>query len=258
MVTDGDVGRVAAVLLDREQRPNTRLPIANPCKCTGRQTRFLEVHLSSSSWTDLRGRRSLGGDRLSRLEQIQMLRAGNHEGERSLRRLLATLGMAGLLLAATAGPALADGPTPTNTPRQICPTTSGAFIDLGGLANVCLLPTAATEADIRQAELLCAQRGGQLFLAVGDIAYACVLPGGTSLIGPLDTGATVPGVVAGPDRLLNTLLGTSNSSTGLLRGPGGLGLGGLPLPNPVIATGVVGNGLLTGPSLLGLFPIRVS
>lgn len=104
-----------------------------------------------------------------------------------MRRLLATLGVAGLMLAGTAGPAAAHhkadhkGGPPARVVKaqaeRLCERNNGSFIDLGGLAYVCLLPTGATEKEIRQAERLCERQGGDLFVAVGNVAYACVLPG---------------------------------------------------------------------------------
>ncbi len=187
------------------------------------------------------------------------------------------------MLAGTAGPALADGASPaTTTPGQLCQTSNGSFLDLGQIANACLLPTAATEADIQHAEALCAQEGGHLFVAVGNVAYACVLPSGSSILtGPPGTGGTGTGVVTSPTGLgllsfLNNLLGNGGSGNGL---PGN-GLPGNGLPgNGLLGTGLLGNGLLgngllggtgllgsggagnatsAGPGILRLFPIQVS
>ncbi|MDP9071574.1 MAG: hypothetical protein M3N68_09910 [Actinomycetota bacterium] len=84
--------------------------------------------------------------------------------------------------------------------ERLCERNDGSFIDLGGLAYVCLLPTGATEKEIRQAERLCERQGGDLFVAVGNVAYACVLPGGGQLLNDfVDTGGPNGGVLTGPD-----------------------------------------------------------
>jgi len=120
------------------------------------------------------------------------------------RRLLATVAVAGLMLAVTAGPAAAHhksghkgGPPAHVVKKQaerLCERNNGAFIDLGGVAYVCLLPTGATEREIRQAERLCERQGGDLFVAVGNVAYACVLPGFVGPVTQLPTD-TDPGFV---------------------------------------------------------------
>ena len=130
------------------------------------------------------------------------------------KRLLAALGVTGLLFAGTAGPAAAhhkDGHTggpPAHVVKaqaeRLCERNNGTFIDLGGLAYVCLLPTEASEKEIRQAERLCERQGGDLFVAVGNVAYACVLPGGGTV--------------------LNNFVDTGGPGGGLLTGPGGLRL----------------------------------
>ena len=121
-----------------------------------------------------------------------------------MRKVLATLGVAGLILAGTAGPAVAhhksghEGGPPSHVVKaraeRLCEKNNGAFIDLGGLAYVCLLPTGATEREIRQAERLCERQGGALFVAVGNVAYACVLPGFSGPVTQLPTGDS-PGFV---------------------------------------------------------------
>jgi len=130
------------------------------------------------------------------------------------RRLLATVAVAGLMLAGAAGPAAAhhksghDGGPPASKVKaqaeRLCERNNGSFIDLGGLAYVCLLPTGATEKEVRQAERLCERQGGDLFVAVGNVAYACVLPGGGTI--------------------LNNFVDTGGPGGGLLTGPGGLRL----------------------------------
>ncbi len=129
-----------------------------------------------------------------------------------MRKLVGTFAMAGMLLAATAGPALAHhksdhkgGPPSRVVVAQAerqCEKNDGAFIDLGGLAYVCLLPTEASQKDIRQAERTCERAGGELFVAVGNAAYACVLPGNGSVLNNfVDTGGPGGGLLTGPDGL---------------------------------------------------------
>jgi len=126
------------------------------------------------------------------------------------KRLLATVAVAGLMLAGTAGPAAAHhksghkgGPPAHVVKKQaerLCERNNGTFIDLDGVAYVCLLPTAATEKKIRQAERLCERQGGALFVAAGNVAYACVLPG---FEGPV----TVPPGDADPGFVLDRVEG---------------------------------------------------
>lgn len=129
-----------------------------------------------------------------------------------MRKAIGTVAMAGMLLAAAAGPALAHhksghagGPPAHVVVKQAerqCERNSGTFIDLGGLAYVCLLPTGASERDIRMAERTCERAGGDLFVAVGNVAYACVLPGGGTLLNDfVDTGGVGGGELLGPDGL---------------------------------------------------------
>ncbi len=129
-----------------------------------------------------------------------------------MRRVLATLGVAGLILAGTAGPAAAHhksghgGGPPSHVVKaraeRLCERNNGAFVDLGGLAYACLLPTGATEKEVRQAERLCERQGGDLFVAVGNVAYACVLPGGGTVLNDfVDTGGPGGGLLTGPDGL---------------------------------------------------------
>lgn len=117
------------------------------------------------------------------------------------------------VLAGTAGRALAHhksghaGGPPSSVvvkqaERQCEKQQGGTFIDLGGLAYVCLLPTGASEKDIRRAERTCERAGGDLFVAVGNVAYACVLPGGGSLLNDfVDTRGPGGGLLTGTDGL---------------------------------------------------------
>ena len=84
------------------------------------------------------------------------------------------------------GPAMAHRPDRNAKAERMCEKEGGAFIDLDGLAYACLLPTAASENDIRKAARQCEKQGGALFVAAGNLAYACVLPGfeGPVTIGP--------------------------------------------------------------------------
>lgn len=129
-----------------------------------------------------------------------------------MRKLLATIGVAGLMLAGTAGPAAAhhkaghDGGPPAHVVRgqaeRLCERNNGGFVDLGALAYACVLPTGATEAEVQQADRLCDREGGALFVAVGNVAYACVLPGGATILNNLvDTGGVGGGLLTGPDGL---------------------------------------------------------
>ena len=129
-----------------------------------------------------------------------------------MRKLIGSFAMAGMLLAATAGPALAhhrsghEGGPPSRVvvaqAERQCEKDDGAFVDLGGLAYVCLLPTAASEMDIRRAERTCERAGGDLFVAVGNVAYACLLPGGGTLLNDfVDTGGPGGGLLTGSDGL---------------------------------------------------------
>ena len=129
-----------------------------------------------------------------------------------MRKTLGTLAVAGMLLAGTAGPALAHhksghaGGPPSwvvvNQAERQCEKQDGVFVDLGGLAYVCLLPTGASERDIRKAERTCERAGGELFVAVGNAAYACVLPGGGSALNNfVDTGGPGGTPLLGDDGL---------------------------------------------------------
>ncbi len=119
-----------------------------------------------------------------------------------MRKLLISLGVAGLMFVAV--PAQAHPPAERQNAQaeRQCERNDGAFIDLGGLAYVCLLPTEADERDIRQAERLCQRQGGALFVAAGNLAYTCVLPGGAGLVNDfVDTGGVGGGLLTGLDGL---------------------------------------------------------
>ena len=86
--------------------------------------------------------------------------------------------------------------------ERLCERNNGTFIDLGGLAYVCLLPTGASQREIERAERICERQGGALFVAVGNVAYACVLPGGGSVLNRfVDTGGPNDGLLTGSDGL---------------------------------------------------------
>ena len=100
-----------------------------------------------------------------------------------MRRLIACLGVAGLMLAGAASPALADKPNKNRLAKaeRMCERQGGAFISVDGLVYACVLPTGANEREIKQAARECKKQGGALFVAVGNVAYVCVLPGGDIL-----------------------------------------------------------------------------
>jgi hypothetical protein len=61
-----------------------------------------------------------------------------------MRRILATLALSVFVLGGAAAPAFAD-PKPRDTTAQqkrACERAGGTFIDLDGLAKICLLPKA--------------------------------------------------------------------------------------------------------------------
>ena len=114
-----------------------------------------------------------------------------------MRKLIASLGVAGLMLAGAASPALAhkpNKPPKVSQAQRLCERNNGLFVNVSPLVYACVLPTGATQKEIEQAARLCERRGGALFAAVGNVVYACVLPGGTlpgSILGPngpIDTG----------------------------------------------------------------------
>ena len=111
-----------------------------------------------------------------------------------MRRIIASLGVAGLMLAGAASPALAHKPDRLAKAERMCEKEGGAFISVDGLVYACVLPTRASEKDIRAAARECKRHGGALFVAVGNVAYACVLPGGDIL----DLGDSIPGPGGGP------------------------------------------------------------
>ncbi|MCA1672169.1 MAG: hypothetical protein LC799_08190 [Actinobacteria bacterium] len=117
-----------------------------------------------------------------------------------MRRLIASLGVAGLMLAGAASPALAHKPDRFAKAERMCEKQGGAFISVDGLVYACVLPTGANEKEIQQAARECKKQGGALFVAVGNVAYACVLPGGDILDLP---GSGTDPVTGGP--LLNGL-----------------------------------------------------
>ncbi len=129
-----------------------------------------------------------------------------------MRKVLGAAAMAAMLLAATGGPALAHhrsghaGGPPTDkvvaqAERQ-CEKQDGVFVDLGDLAYACLLATDANEREIRKAERTCERAGGELFVAVGNAAYACVLPGGGDALNNfVDTGGPGGAPLLGDDGL---------------------------------------------------------
>ncbi len=98
-----------------------------------------------------------------------------------MRRLIACLGVAGVMLASAASPALAHKPEKNRLAKaeRMCEREGGTFISVDGLVYACLLPTGASEKEIRQAARECKKQGGALFVAAGNVAYVCVLPGGT-------------------------------------------------------------------------------
>ena len=107
-----------------------------------------------------------------------------------MRRLIATLGVAGLMLAGAASPALAKKPSGTAKAERMCERNNGTFISVDGLVYACVLPTGASEREIKAAARECKKQGGALFVGVGNVAYACVLPGGEII--DLPGGATDP------------------------------------------------------------------
>lgn len=108
-----------------------------------------------------------------------------------MRRLIASLGVAGLMLAGAASPALADKPNKTAKAERMCERQGGAFISVDGLVYACVLPTGASEKEIRAAARECKKQGGALFVGVGNLVYVCLLPGGDIL--DLPGGSTGPG-----------------------------------------------------------------
>ena len=100
-----------------------------------------------------------------------------------MRRLIACLGVAGLMLAGAASPALADKPNKNRFAKaeRMCEKQGGAFISVDGLVYACVLPTGANPKEIQQAARECKKQGGALFVGVGNLVYVCLLPGGNIL-----------------------------------------------------------------------------
>ncbi len=98
-----------------------------------------------------------------------------------MRRLIACLGVAGVMLASAASPALAHKPEKNRLAKaeRMCEREGGTFISVDGLVYACLLPTEASKKEIRQAARECKKQGGELFVGVGNLVYVCVLPGGS-------------------------------------------------------------------------------
>ena len=110
-----------------------------------------------------------------------------------MRRLIACLGVAGVMLASAASPALAHKPDKNRLAKaeRMCEREGGTFISVDGLVYACVLPTAASEKEIRQAARECKKQGGALFVGVGNLVYVCLLPGGN--IELLDGGSIIDG-----------------------------------------------------------------
>ena len=105
-----------------------------------------------------------------------------------MRRLIATLGVAGMMLAGAASPALAHKPDRFAKAERMCEKQQdGTFTRVDSLVYACVLPTGATQKQIEQAARECKKQGGALFAAVGNVVYVCVLPTGT-----------LPGTITGP------------------------------------------------------------
>ncbi|MCA1706509.1 MAG: hypothetical protein LC808_25890 [Actinobacteria bacterium] len=135
-----------------------------------------------------------------------------------MRKFIAALSVAGVMLAGMASPALAHKGEPAQNAKaeRACEKEGGLFIDLGGIAYACVLPTMASDKDIRKAQALCGRQGG-LFASVGNVVYACVLPGTELPVGGLPIPGT-GGLLGSGDgglRILPVLVGG-----GVLIGPG--------------------------------------
>ena len=105
-----------------------------------------------------------------------------------MRKVIAALGVAGVMLAGAASPALAHKPDRLAKAERMCEREGGTFINVSPLVYACLLPTGATHKQIEQAARECKKQGGALFAAVGNVLYVCVLPGGE-----------LPGTITVPD-----------------------------------------------------------
>ena len=126
-----------------------------------------------------------------------------------MRKLIASLGIAGIMLAAAASPALAHKPDKDRFAKaeRMCEREGGAFISVDGLVYACVLPTAASEKEIRQAARECKKQGGALFVGVGNLVYVCLLPGGDILdLGDDFTGDPVGGWFFNGVRLLPVVI----------------------------------------------------
>ena len=125
-----------------------------------------------------------------------------------MRRLIACLGVAGLMLAGAASPALADKPNKNKLAKaeRMCEKQGGAFISVDGLVYACLLPTGANEKEIRQAARECKKQGGALFVGVGNLVYVCLLPGGRIVDLPGGSGDPVGGWFFNGVRLLPVVI----------------------------------------------------
>ena len=120
-----------------------------------------------------------------------------------LRTFVASLALVGVMVAGV-GPALAAKPSQNAKAERACEKDGGLFIDLGGIAYACVLPTQASDKDIRKAQALCGRQGG-LFASVGNVVYACVLPGTELPVG----GLPIPGTEdLGGLRIVPILLGS--------------------------------------------------
>ena len=135
-----------------------------------------------------------------------------------MRKLFAALCVAGLMVAG-AGPALAHKPSQNAKAERLCEKEGGLFVDLGGIAYACVLPTQASDKDIRKAQALCDRQGG-LFVSVGNVAYACVLPGAELPVG----GLPIPGTGGGGGFLLDIVDGGLRLTPILIGGGGGISL----------------------------------
>lgn len=122
-------------------------------------------------------------------------------------------------MAAGAGPALAHKPSQNAKAERLCEKEGGLFVDLGGIAYACVLPTQASDKDIRKAQALCDRQGG-LFVSVGNVAYACVLPGAELPVG----GLPIPGTGDGGGFLLDIVDGGLRLTPILVGGGGGISL----------------------------------
>ena len=129
----------------------------------------------------------------ARVELARRLGTAPRTRRKRKRNLIASVGVAGLMLAGATGPALAHKPDKPSNAERMC--EGGTFISVDDLVYACLFPTAASEKEIKAAACECKQ-GSALFVGVGNLAYVCVLPGGDIL--------NLPG--GGPDPVTGHLL----------------------------------------------------